>query len=55
MICSFVQRLRFILWSSHWARASFGLDQRSGARSAHLSFPAMVSRVRHPKRFYHVS
>ena len=34
MICSSVKRLRFILWSSQWARAYFKMDYFNGARSA---------------------
>jgi hypothetical protein len=33
MICSSVKRLRFILWSSQWARAYFKMDYFNGARS----------------------
>src|SRR5512140_3495252 len=33
MICSSVNRLRFMLWSSSWARANFKLDSAQGARS----------------------
>ncbi|KQV14727.1 hypothetical protein ASC97_31660 [Rhizobium sp. Root1203] len=36
MICSSVKRLRFILWSSQWARAYFKMDYFNGARSASL-------------------
>lgn len=31
--CSSVKRLRFILWSSQWARAYFKMDYFNGARS----------------------
>ncbi|MGV1987385.1 hypothetical protein ACQZ5N_12255, partial [Agrobacterium sp. 22-221-1] len=34
MICSSVKRLRFIPWSSQWARAYFKMDYFNGARSA---------------------
>ncbi|TDW35031.1 hypothetical protein EV128_103313 [Rhizobium azibense] len=33
MICSSVKRLRFIPWSSQWARAYFKMDYFNGARS----------------------
>ncbi|MDL2402702.1 hypothetical protein PY649_27785, partial [Rhizobium mayense] len=32
-ICSSVKRLRFIPWSSQWARAYFKMDYFNGARS----------------------
>jgi len=31
MICSSVKRLRFIPWSSQWARAYFKMDHPNGA------------------------
>ncbi|OKP63816.1 hypothetical protein BTE77_35225 [Ensifer adhaerens] len=33
MICSSVKRVRFIPWSSQWARAYFKMDYFNGARS----------------------
>ncbi|WP_207092461.1 hypothetical protein, partial [Rhizobium ruizarguesonis] len=39
MICSSVKRLRFILWSSQWARAYFKMDYFNGARSLAEFFP----------------
>ncbi|WP_210268694.1 hypothetical protein, partial [Rhizobium rhizogenes] len=33
IICSSVKRLRFIPWSSRWARAYFKMDYFNGARS----------------------
>jgi len=33
MICSSEKRLRFMLWSSSWARANFNLDYVQGATS----------------------
>src|ERR1700731_4706449 len=47
MICSSEKRLRFMLWSSCWARANFKLDQAKGARSnplqsLNVTCPAVV-------------
>ncbi|OKP66383.1 hypothetical protein BTE77_31945 [Ensifer adhaerens] len=36
MICSSVKRLRFIPWSSQWARAYFKMDYFNGARSRRM-------------------
>jgi len=47
MICSSLKCLRFILWSSLWARANFKLDKLQGARSPN-SCPDRSSEPRIP-------
>jgi hypothetical protein len=43
MICSSVKRLRFILWSSQWARAYFKMDYFNGARSDPADNPILLT------------